>query len=675
VAQYLASLNDEQQQVAVASTGPYVVAGAPGSGKTRAIIARIARLVCDGLAPQYILAMTFTVKAAEEMERRLLSLGIHGVEVGTIHRICRRILVEETDFVSRYKVDERSRLGIELKRQIGDYRKSRKFHNQIGVDREGIEKYVSACKARGICYIDGDPFGTNFYSSDHLKEEGQHWQHDAGVAPSVLFQFYNDYERRRAGCGLMSFDDMLLWAWSLFVADPTSLENWRRKWSVVIVDEAQDSNPIQWDLACMLVGYKSWIRSAQDLPTPPTEDTSRDWSVMMAGDASQSIYGFRHADPNAYVEMANRSEVTLLTLPKNYRSTPEICHVGTELVKEYPWHFVGTIEPAYPTPAPGSIQLHVAPSPEEEVATAVQSCMEHAEDGGLKSCVILGRMSASLHLAEIECIRKRIRYIKAAPGSFLEATSIQTVLNYLRVASDYDPSGECLRAIINRPYRRIGNNWIDRCSAIARASQMSLLDVMMNEVKGRSFLQRRAVGNLYETLVDLNEIACEVEPGDSPPARMITMMLDRTDYLAELRREEGLHTQDESKEILLAELHRIAEMFKSVAEFLGYIDALHVAVKRAAKDGLRVKEGTDALTLSTIHRAKGLEWDHVKVIDVTKGRFPHARSRSLEEELRLLYVAITRARKTCVVSHVATEEPSSFVEDLHKILKEMDHAD
>jgi len=630
VAQYLSSLNEQQLAVAAASEGPYVVAGAPGSGKTRAVVARVARLICDGLAPHFILAMTFTRNAAAEMSARLVSLGLSGARVGTIHSVCREILAKETSLLSEYTVDQRNRLDIELRKLLGTYRKRGKLP-PFGVDREGVEKFVSSCKANGICYIDGDPFELNIYAPDHLLREAQRWSSAAGIKPSVLFEFYTDLERARTAAGLMDFDDMLLWAWSLLVADERTLNEWRNRWSVVIVDEAQDSSPIQWDLSCLLVGYPSSLKSASELPAPPKK-SDRHHSVMMAGDSSQSIYAFRHASPELYVRFSKQPETTLLTLPVNYRSTPEICSASTQLVAGKEWHLVGKIIPHSTVPSPGSIKVESFGSPDAEVAAAVQRCMELSEGGGgLRSCAILARMSASLHLAEIECIRKRIKYIKMAPGSFLESVAVQTVLNYLRASSGYDPAGQAIRAIINRPYRSISNASIDEAARDAACAGVSLIDALTDRSRDMSFRQRQQIKRLYDLLVELNGIArgsdtpvmqtpaqdpnAEEEKTEmhaeeelarlavSAPARMISKMLLSTRYIEELRREEGLHSHDDSKVLLLAELQRIAEMFRDVGEFLGYIDALHIAIKKAGRDGLRTdKDDADALALSTIHR-------------------------------------------------------------------------
>jgi DNA helicase-2/ATP-dependent DNA helicase PcrA len=316
VRDYLAALNGQQILVAAASSGPYVVAGGPGGGKTRAIVARMARMVCDGLDPNLILAMTFTKAAAGEMTARLQSLGITGARVGTIHSVCLEIMKTEcANLTNCNEVDRRSRLSYALRKGIGDMLRKKRV-GRAGVDRQGIERFISSCKAGGICYVDGDPFRVNFNASDHLMEQAKKWQHEAGVPPGALFEFYHDFERTRGVLQLYSFDDMLLWAWMALVSDLDALERWRCRWSAVIVDEAQDSNPIQWDLARLLVGYPSCLPSAQGLPNPPAA-ADRDRTLMVAGDSSQSIYGWRDAEPDQFVGFADEEETTLLTLPAN----------------------------------------------------------------------------------------------------------------------------------------------------------------------------------------------------------------------------------------------------------------------------------------------------------------------------------------------------------------------
>jgi len=683
-------LNEHQTRAINVGQEQACLIGVPGSGKTRTIVARIARMVADGLDPQYILAMTFTRAAAQEMTDRLKSLGIHTARVGTIHSVCRQIIASDTAMFQDYRLDERNQLHLELKKTLGGMRKDRKIPN-TGVDLEGVSRYVEACKARGLCYVYTDPFGLNMRSEEVMLRQADNYRHLAGLPRHKLLDVFIAFEQRRGSLGLYGFDDMLLWAWMQLAVDPMSRERWRGRWSVVIVDEAQDSNPVQWDISRFLVGLDSCIPATSALDEPPVID-DRPHSLMVGGDPSQSIFGWRSAEPTLFVEYSKHKDVTTYVLPVNYRSNSQICDVGTHIVKGRPWHLAGKIQPAVPEAAPKAVKIARYDTSQAEADDVIAQCMAIAQDSGLRSCAVLSRLRVGLDLAEIACIRNRIPYIKMASGSFFESREVKDILAYLRVAAGYDEEGRWLRHIINRPFRYIGNAFIGMCESFATANGISLLDAMMLKMNKLNYRQRNSLEDLYKLLQELNEIAvlagereqahqehlaacAEAEAaGKTPPvepksddidrmlagpAQMIGVTLRRTDYLEELRREEGLLGLDESKQAMLTALQRMAVLFRSVREFLIYVDRLTVAVQQAKKSGLRKKESdkSDALVLSTIHRCKGLEWGNVFLVDVVQGRFPCARAEDADEELRLLYVAVTRAIKTCNISYVGPPDP------------------
>lgn len=750
------TLNEHQLQAVGIGQGQASLIGVPGSGKTRTIVARIARLVADGLDPDYILAMTFTRAAAQEMNERLAQLGIEGARVGTIHSVCRQIVASDTDLFDHLQLDEGSKLFWELKKMLAELRRHRKIPNR-GVDFEGVLRFIESCKARGPCYVFGDPWGLNVKAEGFVMQEAKKWSMAAGLTPTKLAEVFNLMEQRRANIGRFGFDDMLLWSWMQLFADEMSRQRWRQRWSVVIIDEAQDSNPVQWDVARFLVGLGPCLPDVATMQGAPREDHDPH-NLMVGGDPSQSIYGWRSAEPQIYVDFTESSEVTKVVLPINYRSNAQVCAVGTGLVKDKKWHVAGTITPFDDKEVKDKVVVRRYDNPEMEARDIVTRCLEIAQNKGesLRSCAVLARLRVGLDLAEIECIRRRIKYVKMASGSFIESREVKDVLAYLRVASGLDPTGKWLRHIINRPFRYIGKQFITQCEEYGQANNLSIIDAMMELKMQLVFKQRRALDELYKLLREMNKVAlqceeraahaeklardnailvdgklsfdainrlaeveesrqrvlnagvdesegaegaqltraeagddvvqagtlCSVcdkpqfntgtgitcenghkdapakeEPEDPPqgPADLVTMVVERTNYIEEIRREEGLLGLDESKIAMLGELHRMGSMFATVSEFLVYADALAVAIKRARKQGLKVKEDSreDALVLSTIHRAKGLEWRHVFLADVVQGRFPCSKAEDMDEELRLLYVAITRAIDTCSISHTA----------------------
>lgn len=728
-------LNPYQVEAVNIGEGQACLAGVPGAGKTGTIVARVARLVADGFDPEYILCMTFTKAAAQEMQERLKQLGIAGARVGTIHSVCRQIIAGDTHLLEEYDLDDRHRLAMELKKTLGDLRKKKKIPNS-GVDLEGVSRYIEACKAKGLCYIYADPFGMNMRAEEFLLRQADNFKMLAGLPRQILMDVYLELERRRGIAGLYDFNDMLLWAWMVLLSDPDALDRWRGRWSVVIVDETQDSNPVQWDIARFLVGLNSCMKEINELPRAPRiKDCSH--NLMVGGDPSQSIYAWRSAEPSLFVEFSKDKNVQDLVLPINYRSNPMICAVGTGLVRGKPWHLTGEIKSASKDMTTDAVAIDRYDDAAAEAEGIVQQCVELAQSGGgLRSCAVLSRLRVGLDLAEIACISRRIKYIKMASGSFFESREVRDILAYLRVASGYDTDGRWVAHIINRPFRYIGKAFINKCSAVAQDRGISLLDAMSLNSDDLSYKQQQAIDDLYSLLLRLNQIAAwaekreayrtekiaEAKVGGDPaaemarlgkeeaplellealadargdveglgmggagaikraraaqraanpeqvaeelnsagPAEMIALVLRDTDYLEELRREEGLLGMDESKAAMLAALQRMARSFPTTKEFLSYVDKLTVAVKQARKTGLKVREGssTDALVLSTIHRAKGLEWKHVFLMDVVQGRFPNVRAEDADEELRLLYVAVTRAIETCRVSYTMPPEPEA----------------
>ncbi len=674
--QLLNGLNDYQLRAACVGTGQAAVAGCPGSGKTRTIVARIGRLVAAGLDPDYILAMTFTRAAAAEMTERLTGLEIHGARVGTIHSVARQIVAAETHLFDHGELDEGWRLFYELKKLLSDMRRQGSLPGR-GTDLEAISRFIESCKACGPCYVFGDPWGLNMRAEEFILRQAREWSSEAGIRPQQLAEIYLEMERRRVACGLYDYNDMQLWGWMQLVADDVSRQKWRNRWSVVIVDEAQDSNKVQWDLARFLVGLDSCIEGVHELPSAPTADDGNH-NLMVGGDSSQSIFGWRSAVPREFVGFAQAEQTQQYVLPVNYRSNPTICAVCTSLVRGKKWHLVGEIQPHSVEPAPDAVVIRHYDNPEAEAAGVLDAIQAICQDKPLGSCAVLARLRIGLDMAEIECIRRRIKYIKRASGSFLESREVKDILAYIRVAAGYDPDGEWIKHLINRPFRYIGREYLRRCEEQAQQCNISLLDAIVDKKRSLSFRQRRAIDQLVELLQDMNTVAVKCEQRavqeekrakdnrmvvdgklsmevierlaqreearlateqqrtglaesaaslhaaakhagggrvdgradasapDEPirgPADLITMMLDRTHYIDAVRREEGLSGIDESKLAVFGELHRMASMFKTPSQFLSYIDALRVAVQRAAKSGLRVRNAadSDALVLSTIH--------------------------------------------------------------------------
>lgn len=671
-------LNSEQTAAVSVGPGVFTLDGVPGSGKTRTIVERISRLVQDGLDPMFILAMTFTRAAAQEMTERLQAMGITGGRVGTIHSVALQIASAETRLPQGAKVDDKGALEIELRKLLTDLRRTNTIP-EYGVDREGVRRYIGDCKASGPSYVFGDPLGMNGHADAFLAQMSRKWAVHAGLPPSKLMNIFIELERRRAVRGLYDFDDMLQWAWLALTASWESRRRWRNRWSVVIVDEAQDSSPVQWDLARYLVGLGSCIAEREGgAPWDPGTDDGPH-NLMIGGQCAQAIYSWRSGDVETYQSMAK--QFGLMPLAKNYRSRPAICQVTQALGAGKAWSLKAVIEPVREADpgVPHPVRIVRYDKPMDEAMGVVDACQAR---GALGGSVVLARLGASLDLIEIVCIRRRLRYYKMASGSFFDSKECMDLLGYLRVASECDPEDAWFARIINRPFRFIGSQFIAEVQGYAQTKGvdiLSALELHMSRLTGR---QRTSLRKFVALIKELREVAQEsawatqadmvitegcvlddalgaalgratarrVRRG---PVDMLRMILEQTHYLDELKREEGLLGLDESKVAAIGELGRMASQFAAVPEFLTYTDDLAAAVRGAERSGLRAKRAgdPDVLTLSTVHRFKGLERPHVHVVDMVQGHFPCARALDPEEERRLMYVAVSRAQETCTLSY------------------------
>lgn len=668
----LDSLNPEQLSVVEHSgPGPVVVAGVPGSGKTRTLTARIAWVVANGTPAEQVLAMTFTRAAAGEITERLQAVGIK-CRVGTIHSVALELLqTYRGDLVHPLEVDASDRMRWQMKRLLGDLRKqNQKWVNDI--DPEELQRYIQHAKLAGRTYVKGNPFGFNAVADAELREwtSGYHSENPIGCDGPRCVHLFCELEDRRASAGLYNFDDMVNWAYQLLLSDQNIRQMLRQRYTHVIVDEMQDSNVVQWGISAMAAGSD-------------TENPVGAVNLMSGGDPSQSIYRFQGAHPEILASLCEHPQTRVYRLPTNYRSVPEVCRVAYSLVSAKRWHIAGEIKPVRAAVDGGAaVQIVSYSDPAAEASDAVRRCMEYAQahGGNYRDCAILSRIGVGLNDVELECIRQRIPYIKRASGSFADSTEVKDLLAYLRVACLCDTDGKWQRHIVNRPFRYIGKDALAAAEVLAESRGKAFLDALSILPDLKPY-QRRSIDELYDLLRDLNKDAkaaeahaatlaagnlpspLDEETNDAPTVgEMIGEVLRRTKYVESLRREEGLAYRAESREATIGALQRIARYFSSPTQLIAYIDALSVAMQQSKRQRIRQEDssGVNALVISTIHQAKALEWDHVHIVDVTEGHLPHTFG-DIEEELRLLYVAITRAKTTCMVSYAEDCTASSYI--------------
>ena len=643
------------------------------SGKTRTLTARIAWVAANGVSTDQLMAMTFTRAAAGEITERLHAVGIK-CRVGTIHSVALELLqTYRGDLVHPLEIDSSDRMRWQLKRLLGEIRRmgpSGKWANDV--DIEELHRYIAHAKLSGLTYVKGNPFGFNPQADEALRQftSEYHSENPIGCDGPRCVHLFCELEDRRASAGLYDFDDMVNWAYQLLLSDATIRAALRQRYMHVIVDEMQDSNVVQWGISSMAAG------SEDGKPVGAV-------NLMAGGDPSQSIYRFQGAHPEILAALCEHPQTRVYRLPTNYRSVPEVCRVAYALVSNKRWHIAGEIK-AVRAAIEGAPALQVISyeDPSDEAKDAVRRCMEYAQShqGNYRDCAILARIGVGLNDVELECIRQRIPYIKRASGSFADSVEVKDILAYLRVACLCDPEGKWQRHIVNTPFRYIGKDALAAAEVLAESRGKPFLDALSILPDLKPY-QRRSIDDLYDLLRDLNKDAKDAErhaamlaAGNLPSpldeetnmaptvGEMIGEVLRRTKYIESLRREEGLAYRAESREAIIGALQRIARYFSSPTQLIAYIDALSVAMHQAKRQRIRQDNDStaNALVISTIHQAKALEWDHVHLVDVTEGHLPHTFG-DIEEELRLLYVAITRTKTTCVVSYAQDCTASSYI--------------
>lgn len=624
VPSHLTDLNAAQLEAVSHTGGPLLVLAGAGSGKTRVLTRRIAHLVWEGMVePHQVLAITFTNKAAEEMRQRVQELVgdvAKRMWVSTFHSACVRILRRDAP-----------RIGYPSTFSIYDQTDSVRLCSHVlvdmGVDTKrlnprGIHAAISAAK-------------NEMLSPDDLQQRAR------DEFSRTVARVYEEYQLRLRQAGAMDFDDLLVKTVELLRSDEQLLEDYRDRFRHVLVDEYQDTNPVQNTLVVLLA--------------------ERDRNVTVVGDHDQSIYGFRGADIRNILEFERVfPDCTVIVLEQNYRSTQTILDAANSVISNNP-----AMRPKRlwtPSGAGPPILVVRAADEREEAAFIVRRLLELREREGLSwaDAAVFYRINAQSRAVEEAFVSEGIPYQVVGGTRFYDRREIRDALAYLRVA--VNPADEVsLRRIMNTPKRGIGEKSINQMSEWSSESGVSLWEGLLHaEQAGVTGRALAGVGELVR-LVEL----LRSKLGDGPSV-VIRTALEESGYLDELRSERTLEAEGRLEN--LEELLSAAAEIVTVAEFLEQVSLV------SDVDEMRDE---DAVTLMTLHSAKGLEFPVVFMIGMEEGLFPHSRAlgdeRELEEERRLCYVGITRAMKWLHLSHArsrvihgATQfnPPSRFLDEI-----------
>jgi DNA helicase-2/ATP-dependent DNA helicase PcrA len=623
--QVLDGLNPAQHDAVLHTDGPLLVVAGAGSGKTRVLTHRIAYLMEEqGISPFEILAITFTNKAADEMKNRLGGLIGSIAEkmwVSTFHAACVRILRREA-----------THLGYPSGFTIYDQADTLRLTNYVLRDQNIDTKRFPA---RGV-------HGAISTAKNEMIDAAAYAERAATPHEKRIADIYTEYQARLVKAGAMDFDDLLGVTVKLFQRNPGILESYQRRFSHILVDEYQDTNPVQNELVLMLAAEHR--------------------NVCVVGDSDQSIYQFRGADIRNILEFEEAfPDTTVILLEQNYRSTQTILDAANAVIS----HNLGRKPKDLWTDQGGGqkiIHYHADDETDEAQWVAHELARLHDSEQFLwGELAVFYRTNAQSRVLEDYLVRVGVPYKVIGGTRFYDRREIKDALAYLRAV--VNPIDEVsIKRVLNVPKRGVGDTSIAKLDTWTAAHGLPFHESLRRAAEAG--VSGRALKGIEEFLALIDDASGLVDDG---PDSVLERLLDRSGYIAVLEAE---HSVDADSRIEnLQELVGTASDYPEVGEFLE-----QVALVSDTDD----IEGEDsAAVLMTMHSAKGLEYPVVFVMGMEEGVFPHIRSLGesdqLEEERRLAYVGITRAMQRLYLTNAWSRSlygttqynpPSRFIDEI-----------
>ncbi len=629
-------LNEEQRRAVEHEGGPLLVFAGAGSGKTRVIAARIARLVAGGVYADRILAVTFTNKAAREMSERVESLtgaSVRPMWIGTFHSICSRMLRRDADKLGLSRdfviYDDSDQLSL-----IREIFKSKNL-DEKSINPRVILREISNAKER-------------LESPDAMAGRV------AGFIERIAVDVYRSYSERLQKSNAMDFDDLIYWAVRLLEQRADVREQYQSRFQHVLVDEYQDVNLSQYRFVQLMA------------------EKSRNFVVV--GDDDQSIYRWRGADVKLILSFkADWPDATIIKLQQNYRSTKTILRAANEVIRNnrsraHKELWTENTEGAH-------IHLIEAGTELDEAMAVAETILQDTSTGRRKygEFAVLYRTNAQSRVLEEALLTLRIPHVLIGGQRFYERKEIKDAVAYLRLVlnSQDDVS---FRRVINVPTRGIGATSLQAIEQFAAANSISLLEACATE----EFLQqlssrvRNPISAFTKAILEARHL---LESGGV--TQVLKSLLQASGYLSSLREDRSHDAQSRLEN--LQELLNVTTQYDASADeptLSGFLESVALV-----SDADSIGEGGEAVTLMTLHTAKGLEFPVVFITGLEEGVFPHSRSMQddaeLEEERRLCYVGMTRAQKELyllrahrrsVYGQPQFNRPSRFLEEIPRDL-------
>ena len=614
----LTDLNTEQKNAVTTDSQYTIVLAGAGSGKTRVLVHRIAWLCVEkNYSPNSIFAVTFTNKAAAEMQERIQTLVgegyLNGMWVGTFHGLTHRLL---RMFSQQAKLPENFQL-IDSEDQI---RLIKRIFRELKIDEKQwspkeCANFISTQKEKGL-------------RADNLKPEDP---------KQVMWQtIYRDYQAICDRVGYVDFSELILRAYELLCSNENVLNYCRHRFSNILIDEFQDTNKIQYWLVKKLAG-----------------DTA---NVMIVGDDDQSIYSWRGANAdNLQMFINDYPETEIIRLEQNYRSTGIILDTANKLIANNQnrlgknlWTDSGDGE---------KISLYVGFNDIDEARFVVGQIKKYHDDGhNYASCAILYRNNVQSRIFEDTLLQAGVPYQIYGSIRFYERQEVKLALAYLRLLHDHD-NDMAFETTVNTPTRGIGNVTLDKVRLCAKQNNISLWNACLMLIQKNALTERQRSG--ISRFLELME-SIHVEVNELPFYKQLDAIIKLSGVLQMYEQEPGIKGQ--------ARLDNLEELVSSAEQFFRVnqdnviqdnetgktLTVLESFLAFTSLESRDVVNQQDSVQLMTLHSAKGLEFDNVFIVGLEEGIFPAQRSSQerdkMEEERRLAYVGITRARKFLTLS-------------------------
>ena len=655
---FLNSLNASQREAVEYIDGASLVIAGAGSGKTRVLTYKIAYLLTKGYKPWEIMALTFTNKAAREMKDRIISLvgpEAQSLQMGTFHSVFARILRREAKFL------------------VGGHYDSN-FTIYDDADSKSLCKsIIKQLELNDTVYKPADVYNRISWAKNKLMMPEQYASdmnalaHDRDAKMPEMAKIYEMYVANCRKANAMDFDDLLVYTFRLFYDNPEIKKQYATKYRFLLVDEYQDTNYAQQQIVWQLA--------------------SEHQHVCVVGDDAQSIYGFRGANIDNILDFQQQYEGSkLFKLEQNYRSTQRIVQAANSLIKHNDRQIQKNV---FSENAEGEkLIMRQLASDREEAISVCRDIRLGVKRNGLmfKDFAILYRTNFQSRTFEEQMLKDGIPYRIYGGMSFYQRKEIKDIVAYFRLVVNHNDD-EAFRRIINYPTRGIGDTTLNKLLAGANAYRLSLWTVSENPsdygvsiAKGtltklsdfrtfiNSYTERLAKEDAFDLgreIIKMSGISADIYSGSNPE---------------DVSRQENL---DE----FLSSMQDFVEGNREEGLPIGLVDFLQDVSLMTDKDSGDA-EDDNKVTLMTIHSAKGLEFPHVFVVGMEENIFPSPMCtdsmRKLEEERRLLYVAITRAEKKCILTcaksryrygRMEFDAPSRFLKDIDSRLVTVERSD